>query len=407
MRLLIPTILNPSGISKSTREVYKLIKHLRIKVSTILTLGEELDLLEKDIIDQMICDQIPYDEEIIQLHIGPPNNMSIVKYASVVIGLFVMEGQKLSPMQMEPCRNVKSIAVPSRFCFKACISSGLPKNKVFYVPYPLDTKMWNKDVKPFFLSDDNVFRFLYMNSIYERKGLDLLLRAFCLEFKKYEKVQLVIKSYRENDRPESAFKFVSKILDDNSIDINSSPSISILDFPIKDEEIPGFMKSFDAFVSPHRSEGFGMNPWYAMSLGVPVICTDWGGVTDFANEDTAWMVSYDKLVSPSNKEKEIFGHLNGIVWAEPSIDSLRFQLRKCYKEEKERNNKAINGANFVEQNFKFDVVGEKFLNFLESSDINLRDIRDIRDIICNNNCIFDEVIFQRRIGNNSIKMVEI
>ena len=187
----MPTVLNPSGISKASREMYKLSRHLGLRISTLLTINEELDLLEEEVTKEMMDNSSPGSEDVIQLHVGPPNNMSLVKRAKALVGMFVMEGQRLSSIQVTPCLKAEVCAVPSTFCAKACLASGIPKNKVMLLPYPLDTSIWNPDVGPSIPSDGR-FRFLYMNTIYARKGLDVLLRAYWAEFDKNDPVLLVI-----------------------------------------------------------------------------------------------------------------------------------------------------------------------------------------------------------------------
>lgn len=399
MRLLMPTILNPSGISRASREVFKLIRHMGLKVSTLLTLDEELHLLEEEVVDSMTEASAPFNrqEGFIQLHVGPPNNMSVLKSARAVIGFFVMEGQRLSPMQVEPCRRASLCLVPSNFCHRACLASGVPRSRVRIVPYPLDTSRWHPGVQPI-SPPGGRFRFLYMNSIYERKGLDVLLRAWWEEFGPGDPVVLVIKSYRENDRPEPASVFMQEVAQRALVDPGQRAPIVIADEPIRDDDLPGFVRSFDAVVSTHRSEGFGMTPWYAMALGVPVICTDYGGTTDFATEDTAWLVDVEGMSCPSRKEIDIFGHLDGITWAEPSVRSAREQMRACFAQERERRERSKAGSSLLAERYNFDAVGRSFEEAL-------------RMLPCGSSALKDRVppvrVPPRFDGENPAEMIEI
>jgi glycosyltransferase involved in cell wall biosynthesis len=359
----MPTVLNPSGISRASREIYKLIRYLGLQVSTLLTLDEEVELLEKEVTRQMISGSAPFYDDVIQLHVGPPNNMSFVRNAKGIIGMFVCEGQRLSSMQVEPCRRVSACAMPSTFCMRAALASGLPREMVHLVPYPMDSTRWHPDVIPS-PRDKGRFMFLFMNSLYERKGLDILLKAFWEEFGRYEPVSLVIKSYRENDRPDPATRRVAGIALEAGINPDERAPVHIIDDPMRDEDIPAFVKSFDAVVSTHRSEGFGMTPWYAMALGVPVICTDYGGVTDFANEETAWMIEVDKMTVPSRTETNIFPHLDGVTWAEPSVESTREQLRACMSNIQENKRRAEEGAQLVAEQYSYERIGENFMIML-------------------------------------------
>ena len=50
--------------------------------------------------------------------------------------------------------------------------------------------------------------------------------------------------------------------------------------------------SCDAYVSMHRSEGLGLGPMEAMSLGLPVVATGWSGNMDFMTEENSCPVPY-------------------------------------------------------------------------------------------------------------------
>jgi glycosyltransferase involved in cell wall biosynthesis len=190
-----------------------------------------------------------------------------------------------------------------------------------------------------------------MNTFYERKGWDVLLRAWFEEFSRDDPVELCIKSYKENDRDCSIENVISVFAKQNGFDLNRKAPIKVIDEVISSDELPKFMKSYDAYVSPHRSEGFGMNIWYAMALGIPVICTDYGGCTDFARKDTAWLFKKEKMVKPSSNELKIFPHLGNIVWAEPDVADMRVQIRSCLSNKKEREKRSAAGVRFVQDKY--------------------------------------------------------
>ncbi|MGC1303398.1 MAG: glycosyltransferase family 4 protein [Caulobacteraceae bacterium] len=79
----------------------------------------------------------------------------------------------------------------------------------------------------------------------------------------------------------------------------------------------------DVFLSLHRAEGFGIPMLEAMSIGKPVIATEWSGNLDFMDAQTAVLVPYT-LVDVEDGQ----GVYSGGQWAEPDIDFAADALRK-------------------------------------------------------------------------------
>ena len=88
-----------------------------------------------------------------------------------------------------------------------------------------------------------------------------------------------------------------------------------------------------AFVLPTRGEGVGLPFIEALSSGIPVIATGWGGQMDFINERNSFLVNY-KLENPalrmnnaiSPDYRTLFAE-KGQLWAEPDLNHLKNQMR--------------------------------------------------------------------------------
>jgi len=80
----------------------------------------------------------------------------------------------------------------------------------------------------------------------------------------------------------------------------------------------------DCVLSLHRSEGFGLVPAEAMSLGRVVVATDWSGTTDFLDSGTGVPVPF-RLV-PARDPRGVF-EAPGALWAEADIGAAAAALR--------------------------------------------------------------------------------
>jgi glycosyltransferase involved in cell wall biosynthesis len=85
---------------------------------------------------------------------------------------------------------------------------------------------------------------------------------------------------------------------------------------LTDNEIKNLVRCADAFVSLHRSEGFGRGPAEAMILGRVAVATNYSGNLDFMTPETSLLV--DQTLIPVAPGAYLFGE--GQVWADPSVD---------------------------------------------------------------------------------------
>jgi glycosyltransferase involved in cell wall biosynthesis len=81
-------------------------------------------------------------------------------------------------------------------------------------------------------------------------------------------------------------------------------------------EVSSLMAACDAYVSLHRSEGLGLPLIEAMYLGRPVIATGYGGVTDFFDDSTGWVVRHTMTAL----EEPRGPYPAGAVWADPDVE---------------------------------------------------------------------------------------
>ncbi|MFP5260255.1 MAG: glycosyltransferase [Acidobacteriota bacterium] len=88
-------------------------------------------------------------------------------------------------------------------------------------------------------------------------------------------------------------------------------------------EALGLFAVCDAYLSPHRAEGFGRTLAEAMLLGKPVIATAHSGNVDFLTPETGFPVPY-RLV-PVGRDAYPFGE--GLLWADPDLAGLVAAMR--------------------------------------------------------------------------------
>jgi glycosyltransferase involved in cell wall biosynthesis len=84
----------------------------------------------------------------------------------------------------------------------------------------------------------------------------------------------------------------------------------------------------DAYVSLHRSEGFGLGLAEAMALGKPVIGTAYSGNLEFMNAGNSCLVGYS-LVDVGS---DAYPYPDGQVWAEPDVEAASYYMRRLVED---------------------------------------------------------------------------
>jgi len=293
------------------------------------------------------------------------------------IGRAMFETDGMPPGWADQCNLMDEVWVPSKWNVETFAKAGVERRKLFVVPEPVDTenKFNPENVgTPYPLpvpprNDANlpalqqlmqvfaqtnaaaktavattaesgaaatpktVYKFLSIFKWHKRKGVDVLLRAYCEEFRADEPVALYIKSQFYHEDPESALESQLREISD-SLKNNDLPRIKLLNEWIPDTRLPALYKAADAFVLPSRGEGWGLPVAEAMSMGLPAIATDWSGTTEFLNKDVGRPVKYTlRDLSPEDGEDMYTGganELSGHKYAEPSVEDLRKQMRWVY-----------------------------------------------------------------------------
>ena len=115
-----------------------------------------------------------------------------------------------------------------------------------------------------------------------RKNVDGLIRAFRDAFSRDEGPVLVCKSINGDRLPAERERLVAAA--------GGRPDIRLVDGYVDAGELSAMIAEADAYVSLHRSEGFGLTVAHAMALGTPVVTTAGSGPADFCDESTALIV---------------------------------------------------------------------------------------------------------------------
>lgn len=171
--------------------------------------------------------------------------------------------------------------------------------------------------------DEFVFLFSYdFNGFASRKNPDATIAAFRRAFDgRVKGVRLLVKSSNGDRFPDRLEALQRSVSDDRRIEIR--------DGFLTREEMFGLQNASDAFISLHRSEGFGMGLAECMYLGKPVIATGYSGNMDFMDASNSMPVDY-RLISLHRGD---YPYWQGQQWAEPDIQHAARLMRQVFDEQ--------------------------------------------------------------------------
>ncbi|MFJ1762741.1 glycosyltransferase [Amycolatopsis sp. NPDC088138] len=162
-------------------------------------------------------------------------------------------------------------------------------------------------------------RFLFafdFNSTGQRKNPWGAVAAFQRAFPGRDDVRLVVKATNGHLHAAAVERLRYVIGDDKRIDL--------LEAYLSVEELGNLYASSDAYVSLHRSEGFGLTVAEAMVRGLAVIATDYSSTTEFFHDGTGWPIPHGMIEvgegwPPYQPEA---------VWADPDLDAAAKAMRE-------------------------------------------------------------------------------
>ena len=202
-------------------------------------------------------------------------------------------------------------------------------------------------------SDAFVFIFNFdFFSVYERKNPEAILRAFKLAFSAGENVYLVLKTIHGEAVSETNTSF--QVLVNHMV---SKDKIVVVNDNLDRNDFMNLINASDCYISLHRSEGLGLGMLEAMSMGKPVIATNFGGNTDFMRQDNSLLVDYSLVAVKENAKP----YQPGWLWAEADVQQAADYMLRLVEDRAFANELGKRARESVQKQYGNDVF-EKTLN---------------------------------------------
>lgn len=290
----------------------------------------------------------------------PTNAYAYINEGKPVIQWVVWEGDKIpkSWIKILSDERIKYIFTPSKHTREAISNTTSDEsiiNKIRVIPHGVDLSLFKPDTK----LKNKEFTFIadkgFPNGTRDRGGLSFLIKAFSEEFTTEEEVKLIIKV-------NSAYPINSDIMkrniDELKLENKKLPKIDFIVQNVAFKDLNSLYNRAHVFVIPSLAESFHMGGLQAMACGLPVIANNFGGHTDYVNNENGILLAEGIM-----KEVDWDLMYEGISWKLPNIAELRKVLRSTYDNKdnlQSLSNKAIETAN----NFTWSITAEKVLEII-------------------------------------------
>ena len=120
-------------------------------------------------------------------------------------------------------------------------------------------------------------------------------------------------------------------------------------------KLNAMIASCDAFISLHRSEGFGLVIAEAMNLGVPVIATGWSANAEFMPETCTCRVGY-RMVSVGDAYQ---AEGEPQVWAEPDVEQAATYLCMLKEKPEQARRMAREAQEYIQREYSIEKCAKK------------------------------------------------
>lgn len=249
---------------------------------------------------------------------------------------------------------------PSQFAKQVFADSGIPESKMKVIPHGIDFDLVHA-ASPLPLKTQKQTKIgMVIGQVHRRKNLAGMLEMYGKAFNRKDDVCLVIKV--QDRLPTQPFELsFGEILKNFNHRFPQHAEIEVLrDFT---PNIFSFYKSCDIIFYATNCEGFGMIGLEALAAGKINICSRYGGVLDFCNDQNSLLVDGKEFIVPPNY----------LYWSskvntrafQPSIDDGVEKLRYAVANKEQLLECAQTQIPWVQANYTWDHISKQITNLVQ------------------------------------------
>jgi glycosyltransferase involved in cell wall biosynthesis len=235
------------------------------------------------------------------------------------------------------------------------ISSAVSRS-VIHMPLPTEITLPSFLGRRYYGIPESSYTFLVFfdcKSYIMRKNPQAVVECFrrLLDKRPWARTSLVVKLHGAEAAPAELQTFLAGLNDLRG-------RVVVLNCTMTEVEIHNLIRCCDAFVSLHRSEGYGLGLAEAMYLGLPAVGTGYSGNMDFMTPDNSFPISYQLVPVPAGG----YPYSEGQHWAEPDLDEALACMIKLLDHPAEGRALGVRASRSMRVNFSSRAAGLRYAN---------------------------------------------
>jgi len=304
-------------------------------------------------------------EESALLHLTIASEFEQNKGYALNCGYSMFETNSIPLEWVKGCNRLDRLFVPTHFNKQTFTNAGVTI-PIDVLPFGIDTEFFNPNATKF-KTFPKTFNFLSVCLMSARKSYELIIRAFLELFAENSDVSLLLRWYLNPENPDDykvIQNYIKKIRDEMKI---YTGNIFIVN-QVEESMMNSLYTSSNVLLAPFRGEGWGLPIIEALACEVPVIATNWGGVTEYLTEEESLLLDYKLSPVPKNQRADYWMNIagnEGHLWAEPNYEQLKEYMIEAYKFHPIYKIKAKKIRKKLIENFQWEHSAKKLLNYLK------------------------------------------